>query len=185
MKKNVVVLFGSPHKNGCTSKMLNTFFKNFPNNINIKTFSAFDMNAKPCIDCGYCKMNNDCVTHDLDDFMKAFEECDIFIIASPVYTFSFPAPLKSILDRFQRYFNARFARNENPPIMKSKQSVLLMTCGSNVDDGFKISTHQLKRTFTVLNTKLVSSCLWSETDFNRDNVPSEELLKAFNKLDFS
>lgn len=185
MKKNVLVLFGSPHKQGCTAKMLNAFLRNFPNDTKFKIFSAFEMNAKPCIDCGYCKKNNSCIEHDLDDFMKAFEESDIFIIASPVYTFSFPAPLKSVLDRFQRYFNARFSRNENPPIKKSKQAVLLMTCGSSVDDGFKISIHQLKRTFTVLNTKLVSSYLWSETDLKKDNVPTEELIKAFNKLEIS
>lgn len=185
MKKNVVVLFGSPHKNGCTAKMLESFLKNFPDDVNIKTFSAFEINPKPCIDCGYCKKNSGCIGNDLDGFMKAFEECDIFITASPVYTFSFPAPLKSVLDRFQIYFNARFSRNENPPIAKSKQAVLLMTCGGKEDDGFKISTHQLKRTFTVLNTKLVSSCLWSETDFRKDNLPSVELSEAFKKLDFS
>lgn len=179
--KKILVLFGSPHKNGKTAEMLDLFLKLFPGNCEIKFFSAFKMDIKPCIDCGYCKRNVGCIKHDSDVFMNAFEEADIVVIASPIYNFSFPAPVKSILDRFQRYFNARFSRGEKPSIKKRKRAVLLMTCGSNEKEGFEISVHQLKRAFTVLNTELVSSVLLSGTDKETD-IPQDKLISVFNKL---
>lgn len=181
--KKILVLFGSPHRNGNTAEMLDSFSELFPGNCEIKFFSAFKMSIKPCIDCGYCKKYAGCIEHDSDDFMKSFEEADVFIVASPVYNFSFPAPVKNVLDRFQRYFNARFSRGEKPPIQKPKQAVLLMTCGSDEKEGFEISVYQLKRIFTVLNTELVSSVLLSETDKAEKDIPFDELKFAFDKLD--
>lgn len=42
--------------------------------------------------------------------MAKLEDADAVIVATPVYNLSFPAPMKALFDRFQRYYEAHFRR---------------------------------------------------------------------------
>ena len=154
--KTALVIFASPHKDGNTANLLKHFAEKISDRYKTDFFNVYDINPLPCIDCGYCRENVGCSRHDLDSFMKKYENADVIVIASPVYNSSVPAPLKALMDRFQRYYNARFSLGMKPPIEKPKKAVLILTCGSNTKDGFEIVKRQFERIFTVLNTKLVS-----------------------------
>ena len=182
----ILVIYSSPKKEGNTKKLLDAFLAECPNSAQIKTYSAFELNAKPCIDCGFCKQNNSCKFDDLNEFYLDFEQADLIVFATPVYNYSFPSPLKAIFDRFQRYFNARFERDEKPPIKKRRQAVILATCGSDDESGFDIIEYQCKRAFTVLNIELVGKVTAKNIDKNdilvSDIDNSKQLaISIFNK----
>lgn len=82
-------------------------------------YDAYKERPGPCVDCGYCSKKQGCSKRDLDGFMEAFERSDYFVVAAPVYYNALPAPGKAVLDRFQRYFSARFFGN-SPPCAKAK-----------------------------------------------------------------
>lgn len=161
---SVCVFFSSPHKNGYTKKLLDIFMKQVQAS-ELVIIDCYEKNVKPCIDCGYCKTHRACVFNDIDDIDRYLKKMDLLIFASPVYNFSFPAPMKSILDRMQRYFCARFYGNIKPVINKQKKAVLLASCGSKDElQSIKIMQMQLNKIFTIINCKLVGSILMKETD---------------------
>lgn len=172
----ILVVYSSPKQYGYTKELLNAFLEECPKTAQVEIVSAYDLNAKPCIDCGYCKQNNACAFNDLNDFYKAFEQADLIVFATPIYNSSYPAPLKAIFDRFQRYYNARFSRNEKPPIEKKRCAVILSTCGSNDEYGFEVIKHQSKNSFTVLNIELCGYVNSKNTDNQR--LSKTEILKV-------
>lgn len=167
-KKKALVIYGSPNDDGHTRGLLNSFTGALENYI-FEEVNAFSLNARPCIDCGYCKNTEGCVYNDLDELDRLLRESDLLIVATPIYNFSFPAPLKAVLDRTQRYFSARFSLGIKPSIEKHRKAILLMTMGSNDFHGRDFTLYQLERAFTVLNTELYGHVLWSETDREENN----------------
>ena len=89
---------------------------------------------------------------------------ELLVFATPVYNLTFPAPLKAIVDRFQRYFEARFALGLRPPIEKPKKAALLMTLGSKDMFGAEVVEKQLRMAFSVMNTQLEEVVAWPGTD---------------------
>jgi len=172
----ILVVYSSPKQYGYTKELLDTFLEECPKTTKVEIFSAFHLNAKPCIDCGYCKQNNACTFNDLNEFYEAFEQADLIVFATPIYNFSYPSPLKAIFDRFQRYYNARFSRNEKPPIEKKRYSIILSTCGSNDEYGFEVIKHQSMSSFSVLNVELCGCINVKNTD--TQCLSNTDILKA-------
>lgn len=173
-KLNICVLKGSPNTNGATGQMLESFLKNFPYAL-IEIFDAYAVKAKPCTDCKFCSKTFGCSSKDLDDFFKSYENCDIFVAAFPIYFLSLPAPMKSILDRFQKYFSARFSLNIKRPVEKERIGVLISSCGSDDEIGFSIAFKQWKMAFSVSGIKQIESICLSGTD--SDEVSVEKYLQ--------
>ena len=163
--KKALIVFASPHKNGPTAKLLKSFLSGLnTERWETETLNVCDTAIHPCIACGACKAVNGCVYHDLDAFDASLRESDLLVIASPVYNLSFPAQLKCVLDRFQRYFEARFARGERPVIQKPRKAVLLLTMGKNDAFAVEVCEKTLRQSFSVMNTKLVSTLCLPDTD---------------------
>lgn len=66
---------------------------------------ADDVEVDPCLACDFCKLGEGCVVEDdMQDVYALMEAADSLTVVSPVYFAGPPAPLKALLDRFQRYF---------------------------------------------------------------------------------
>ena len=155
-RKTLLVLFGSPHQNGATARLLEEFLQAVDRETEIAVIDAYRENIRPCVACGFCKTREACSFSDMDSIDGLLRRADFLVVASPVYNLSFPAPLKAILDRTQRYFEARFSLRKKPPIEKPKRAVLLATAGSENADGAAIMEKQLRMIFSVMNTRLES-----------------------------
>lgn len=177
-KLNICVLKGSPNKNGFTEHMLNTFLERFPY-ASTEIFDAYAVNAKPCIDCKFCSKTFGCASKELDDFFKSYESCDIFVAAFPIYFLSLPAPMKSILDRFQKYFSARFSLNIRKPVEKERIGVLISSCGSKDETGFSVILKQWKMAFSVSGIKNIETIFVSDTDSY--SISKEKVLPQIEK----
>ena len=169
-KKRLLVLFCSPNGHGHTRMLLDSFLEGFKGKKEweIKEIDVYDLHPNPCIACGACAKKEGCKFSDLDGFDKELRKSDLLVVASPVYNASFPAPMKALLDRTQRYFEARFSLNKKPPIKKRREAVLLPSMGSEEDFGVEVTTYQLKRSFSVMNTQLTGCVVWDATDLGRE-----------------
>lgn len=178
--KKIFVLFSSPHKNGKTKKLLSSFVKPLEKQFNIEIFNTYDNIISPCIDCKKCIKSGFCNFNDLETLSINLESCDIIIIASPIYNFGFPSPLKSVLDRFQLYYNF-YIENNRCKIEKSKEIVLLLTCGRPEDNA---TIHNLEKQvnciFKYLNAKIIYKIIWDNTDANSDL--NEDLLQKIERV---
>jgi len=142
--------------------MTAAFFEGLPGDFEVARFDAFTQNAEPCDDCRVCFDHNRCKHSDLDEFFAAFENAGIFLIATPVYNMSVPAPAKAVTDRFQRYYNAwksGVAGDDAlivPQASQKKRAILLTASGSNEPDGARHIAQMLRRLFTVTDTELIA-----------------------------
>lgn len=164
--KKILVLLGSPHHQGSTARMLEYFLAGFSGkDWEIEIFDAYQEKPSPCLACGWCASHEECaVTDSLSQLDSVIRDSDLLVVASPVYNLSFPAPLKAVIDRFQRYFEARFSLGLRPPIQKSRKAVLLASAGSDSTEGVEIMEKQLRLCFSVMNTQLEGSAVWLSTD---------------------
>ena len=160
--KKILVLNGSPRKDSVSSAVCESLVS-AAGEAEIKKYNAYKMNAKPCMGCGYCDRNVGCCFDDLDEFMRDFEQADYFVISTPVYNSGVPAPLKAVVDRFQRYYALRFAHGVKPPVAKHKKAALVMSAGSKGEGKDEIKA-MFERQFTVLNTELVTTVFFDGTD---------------------
>lgn len=141
--------------------------------------NAYELNAHPCTGCRACAKKEKCTYDDLDKFDKELRKCDLLVVASPVYNDSFPSPMKAILDRTQRYFEARFSLGLRQPIKKHRDAVLLLTMGREEDFPLEVTAHQLQRAFSVMNTTLTGCAVWDGTDLGRRNLgPAQQKARA-------
>ncbi len=173
-QKLVLVLFGSPRKNGFTARLLDEFLTPLKGAAEIRVIDSYEYGIGPCTACDLCTRAEDCSQRDFDELDALFRRADVIVVATPVYNLSFPAPLKAIVDRTQRYFAARFSIGVNPPIAKHKTAVLLVTSGSQNPDGAHIISRQLRMVFSVMNTSLDNEVVWPNTDLNDGETTFEK-----------
>ena len=136
----IMTISGGPRKDGASARMLQCFTESLLRvsagrasgelSFVFRHYDAYDCGFAPCTDCRACRRFEGCVHRDMEDFWRDFENADGIVIASPIYNLSFPAPLKAIVDRMQRYYNARFSLGKRPPIVKRRPAVLLMAAGA-------------------------------------------------------
>ena len=148
------------------------------NELDIKCYNAYSMNVKPCMGCGWCDKNVGCAFGDMDEFFADFEAADYIVITTPVYNGGVPAPLKAVIDRFQRYYALRFAHGVKPPVAKPKRAALVITAGSK-GEGREYIEKMFTQQFTVMNTTLVTTVFVDSTDTKQ--VGEEEYHFAFEQ----
>ncbi|NLG91983.1 MAG: flavodoxin family protein [Clostridiales bacterium] len=163
-RKLLLVFFGSPHKNGTSAKLLTAFLEPFYGNAEIRIINAYEQNIAPCLGCNLCASEQACSQRDFDELDFLIRRADAIVVATPVYNLGFPAPLKAIIDRTQRYYAARFSLGIPKPIEKHKTAGLLVTCGSPGSEDADVLYRQLKRVFSVMNTALKGMAVWADTD---------------------
>ena len=162
--KKVLAINASPRKTGYTSKLLGTLLQEFPKGTSIEVCNAYELNPIPCNACGYCKAVEGCSKKDLDEFFQKFENADVIVFATPIYFMGTPAPFKALIDRFQRYYEARFRRNVKTPIEKPRKACLICTSGGDGEIGYEVIKHQLLQAGTVLNLQFKGAMLARNTD---------------------
>lgn len=180
-QKNILVVFGSPHKNGTTAQLLDVFMEPFSND-HIQIVNAFERSISPCNACDICTTAEKCAMADFDEIDGLIRQADVIVVATPVYNLSFPAPLKAIVDRTQRYFSARFSLGIKPSIEKHKLAAVLVTAGSSDTDGADIILRQLKMIFSVMNTSIEGMAVWAETDLDKGTKTIVQAQESARKL---
>ena len=110
------------------------------------------------------------------------EDADYIAFFTPVYNNFFPAPLKAVIDRFQRYYSARFKRGAKPPIAKPKRVGVVIVSGSNARQCADYMTATLRQSFTVLNGEVTARYYIPGTDRGQYTFNNIELQKFIHQL---
>lgn len=103
---NILVLTGSPRKGGNSDKMADAFIAGARQAGHEATkYTAADKRIKACIACDRCySMGEACaVDDDFNGLAPLAEKADMIVFATPVYWFTFPAQLKTALDKFHSF----------------------------------------------------------------------------------
>lgn len=147
----VLLINGSPHKEGCTFTALSEIAKTL-NKHNIET-EIFHIGAKPiagCIACGKCKENGKCIYEDgVNEIGSRIDTFDAIVLGSPVYYAGPSGQLCSFCDRL--FFS-------NSGKMAGKLAAAVVSCRRG---GATASFDRLNKYFTITNMQVVGSQYWN------------------------
>ena len=101
MSKNVLILSGSPRKNGNSDLLCDEFMKGaIEASHQVEKIRVAEKNIGYCRACYGCKDTGVCVIKDdMAEVLQKMINCDVLVLASPVYFYSIDAQLKAVIDR--------------------------------------------------------------------------------------
>ena len=148
----VLLINGSPHKSGCTSRALkevsNTLNKE---GIDTETIFIGQNEIRGCIACGACRKSGKCCFNDIvNEIVIKFRDCDGIVIGTPTYYAGMNGTLKAFLDRL--FYSANFDKS-----FKVGCSVI-----SSRRAGSTSAFDEVNKYFTISNMPIVSSTYWNE-----------------------
>ncbi|HNX25646.1 MAG TPA: flavodoxin family protein [Spirochaetota bacterium] len=148
---NLLALTGSPRKNSFSTKLQNEFLNPFiKNGFNINIVNAYEADIKPCTACGRCASESRCIFDDaMSDIYNLIRNADIISISSPLYFSSFPAPLKSIIDRCQLLWEESKRTGIKS---KEKKGFFFCTAGSDYNEIFTGVLTGMRHFYNTINT---------------------------------
>jgi multimeric flavodoxin WrbA len=126
MSKNILVLTGSPRKNGNTDLLAQAFIEGaIEAGHQVERYDAGRKMIHGCTACDACwSKGTACVfTDGFTELEPMLEAADVLVIASPLYWSTFPAQLKAAIDKLYAYVSPAC---QLP--LKIKESALL-ACG--------------------------------------------------------
>ena len=100
--KKVLIISGSPRRNGNSDILCDEFQKGAEKNGNlVEKISLAEKKIAPCIGCYYCANHGGrCALNDgMDKILQKIIDCDTLVLASPVYFYSVSAQIKARIDR--------------------------------------------------------------------------------------
>ena len=148
---HVLILNGSPHKNGNTSIALKEMEKIFEQaGVTWEMISLGQMDIRSCIGCNSCSKTGQCVFDDLvNETAPKLEAADGLVLASPVY-YAGPNPtLTAFVTRL--FYSTSFSKN-----MKVGASVVVARRG-----GTTAAFDALNKFFTISGMPIASGRYWN------------------------
>lgn len=120
--KNIVIVIGSPRKNGNTEILANAFMEGTKRaGNNVEVISIIGKHIKGCIGCNACyHEKHSCVQQD--DMTECYEilaKADVIVFATPIYFYGISSQLKCLIDRLHNPIRNSF---------KVKKLALLAVC---------------------------------------------------------
>ncbi|MBN1298623.1 MAG: flavodoxin family protein [Actinobacteria bacterium] len=187
----VAAVYGSPRRGGNTDVLLNKFLQGLsecdcfkesadePLELNIDKIHVSELAISSCRECRSCSKNGLCVVND--DMQKVYpyvEECDLLIIASPVFFTTVSGHLKAFIDRFQRFWALKYEIGRRTITKENKKGILLSCAGSKPENIFDCTKKVIRALFDVLYIKYYADFCYNNIDFMGDILKEKEIIDA-------
>ncbi len=148
----VLLINGSPHKEGCTYTALKEVASALERN-EIKTEFMY-LGVKPiagCVACGSCRKTGKCFVDDkVNKLLSMLPNLDGIVIGFPVYYAAASGHLTAFLDRAFYASGGKF---------KGKPGAAIVSCRRG---GASAAFDQLNKYFTINSMPIVSSQYWNQ-----------------------
>ena len=102
MSKKVLILSGSPRKNGNSDILCDEFMRGAVESGNhVEKIRVAAKKVAPCSACYYFRDNGGKCVHndDMAEILQKMIDADVIVLSSPVYFYSIDAQLKAVIDR--------------------------------------------------------------------------------------
>ena len=153
--KKIVVITGSPRKDGNSFAMTEAFIKAAEaKGHSVKRFDAANMKLGGCHACETCYSTGKACTFD-DDFNTMAPDildADVVVFSTPIYWYSWPSQIKAVVDKLYSFCVA------GKPVA-GKECALIACCEEKemeILDGVRVP---LERTAALLQWKMVGEVL--------------------------
>ncbi len=183
MGKKVIGLLGSPLSDGNTAKLLEWALKGAEDaGCMVEKIEVASLDFQGCMEMMFCRDHETCIMDDdMQQIYPKFRELDGLIIATPVMTMGIPGKLKSLIDRFQVFFMAKYMRNKSliPVERKAERKGLFIgISGMKIPEVFIGAKFTVEAFFDILDCQYFGELLINDMDTIRDITKRADLLEA-------
>lgn len=157
----VILLNGSPKKNGCTYTALSEVAKALEaNGVEAEILHIGNNVTSGCMGCGFCAKNGKCVNNNdcLNGYLDKIKSADGYVFGTPVHYAAASGALTAFLDRLFMSSGSALAY---------KPGAAVVTCRRG---GATATVEQINKYFTITNMPVVSSNYWNMA---HGNTPEE------------
>lgn len=164
---NVVVLFGSPRRNGNTKTLLDHLTEELKKKgHDVKIIYLNDLNIRPCQGCLKCLKDGECsIKDDMKDVRKYIYDSELIVFASPVYWYSVSSQLKLAIDRMIAFMDTEYNSR-----IRGKKAITLMTSGADEVDVMDASLIMFRKTFDLLGLDYIGHIEAKGCDEKKDVI---------------
>ncbi|HEX7561345.1 MAG TPA: flavodoxin family protein [Candidatus Humimicrobiaceae bacterium] len=184
----VIALYGSPRRGGNTDVLLNRFIEGLKSSarfstgsgpiLNIEKIIISNLKISPCRECRHCSIDGECSVNDeMQQIYPKMMDCDLLLIASPVFFTSVSGYLKAFIDRFQRFWALKYELDKKIINKTGRKGILLSCAGSKPPDIFDCTKKITRALFDVLYIKYYADFLYNSIDFKGDILKNPDDLK--------
>ena len=161
----VLLINGSPNKNGCTARALEEIAGVLTQEgIETETVHIGKKAIRGCISCGACEKSGVCAFRDdlVNDIAPKFEAADGLVVGSPVYYSSPNGNIVSFMDRL--FYSTHFSKH-------MKVGAAVVSCRRG---GSTASFDVLNKYFTISGMPVASSTYWNQVHgFTAEDVKKD------------
>lgn len=169
----VLLINGSPHKNGCTFTALSEVEKTLNKNGIETEFLHIPSGTEGCKACSSCRKLGKCVVDDaVNDVLANLDSVDGIVVGSPVYFAAASGQLTSFLDRLFYAGGGKF---------DGKLAAAVVSCRRG---GASAAFDQLNKYFLMNCMCVVGSQYWNQVHGSKaeDVLKDEEGLQTMRTL---
>ncbi len=148
--KKVLILHGSPRKDGNTNALTAPFAEQLLDaDCQCRHVYLYDRDIRPCRACRSCQRDWAVFGCPLqDDVQTIFDDvlwCDLLVLSSPIYSWYCTAPMKALLDRLVYGMNKFYGGEKGPALWAGKELAAIATCGYRPEKGADLWVEGLRR----------------------------------------
>jgi multimeric flavodoxin WrbA len=189
MGKKVIGLLGSPLPEGNTAMLLDRALKGAEDaGCAVEKIVVPLLDFEPCMEILFCREHETCQMEDeLTPLYQKFRELDGLIIATPVMTMGIPGKLKSLMDRFQVFFMAKYMRRQ-PLVPKEKRKsrlcLLIAISGMKIPGVFDGAKKTVAAFLDIIDCRPFGEILVPDMDTIKDIRTRPEILEEAYRLGY-
>jgi multimeric flavodoxin WrbA len=190
MEKKVIGLLGSPLSDGNTAKLLDQALKGAEDaGCIVEKILVTNLDFQACEEMMFCKDHDTCIIDDdMQQLYPKFKDMDCLIIATPVMTMGIPGKLKSMMDRFQVFFMAKYLRKKSfisKERRMQRRGFFICISGMKIPDVFVGAKLTAMAFFDIIDCQYSDELLISDMDTIRDVSAHPDLLEVAYKKGFT
>lgn len=174
MSKKILILAGSPRRNGNSDMLIDAFVEGAKGHEIIR-YDLYDMKLGGCRACNGCwNSKGNCVfKDDMAAIQESLEEADVLVVATPLYWSMVTAPLKAVIDRFYQYDPANGGKK-----LEIKESILLTTGETENDEDFYMIKNFFEGMCEFNGMKVIDMISVPNVNFKGDIKGNDALSRA-------
>jgi multimeric flavodoxin WrbA len=182
----ILIIMASPRKESNTAILLREFMRGTEeSNAEIEQVNLYDKDISGCREIYACQKTGRCIIKDdFDEIYDKLEQCDKLVIATPIFFYGPPAPLKALIDRTQAFY-MRKHHLKNPILAdgEPKRPAYLLALGAtNGEKLFDPTLLMLKICLANMDMKLKETLLYRSIEKKADILNHPQALQEAYEL---
>jgi multimeric flavodoxin WrbA len=178
MSKKVLIIKGSPRKNGNSSILADQVALGVQEKGGqVESFRIDEMNIHPCDACDSCQETNGiCVIQDdMQTLYPKIQQADTIVLASPIYWFTINAQIKLCIDRWYAFESIK------KEVWPDKKIGIILTYGDSdpYNSGAVNAIHTFQSMFRYLGAEIVGIVYGSASEIGDVEKQPELMQKAY------